>query len=82
MAASSVFMMWLSTINRSTAISVSMAFTTSILGNHFSLISTVAARMLDSCAMAATANPTSISTSSANAPDRRVEIFKFFMNSL
>lgn len=50
-------------------------------GHPFSVISAVAARMADSCAMAATAKPSNINTSKANAPDRRVEIFRLFMDS-
>ena len=41
----------------------------------------VAAMAQLSSMRAATVTPSSISTSSAKAPDRRVEIFKFFMES-
>ena len=50
-----------------------------ILGNQLSVISTVAERMAASCAMAATVTPSSISTSSANAPDRRGGNLQVFM---
>ena len=59
--------------------SISLAART--LGSQLSAISTVAARMVESWRAASPASPISSNIRVANAPYRRVEIFRFFISA-